>query len=52
MLIYSTTFTGNERYGDSPEGELREWSEGFEKEEIISVCKNVDGSITVFYWVN
>ena len=49
-MLHSVTFVGDERYGDSPEYEMNSWSKGWDREDIVSVCKNADGSITVFYW--
>lgn len=49
-LIHSITFIGEKRYGETPESELKEWSKDYGRDDVISISKNNDGSITVFYW--
>jgi hypothetical protein len=48
MRVETITFHGD-RF-DIPKDELRNWTRGMKKEDVISVQINADGSITLFYW--
>ncbi|QPK89808.1 hypothetical protein IEN91_05050 [Bacillus velezensis] len=48
--IEMITFEVDNYYEITPEEELKEWSEGIGREDVISIRRNEDKSITVFYW--
>lgn len=49
-MVLSVKFDLKNYHDNTPEVQLREWTKGMDREDIISVIMHDDGSITLFYW--